>query len=131
MDGLSSAIWWLFRVGENTGINKKEKINMERKFLMNYCSEVIVVDFNIFQAFFSTVYCLRFKEKCTYFCSFLGIFYNRNLQSFSKGQKRYCILTIYNHVSCSPILSEFKLYTQVHSYHKVFKKFLLVTCHCH
>lgn len=38
---------------------------------------------------------------------------------------------------CSPILSEFKLYTQVHSYHKVFKKnpscnmsLPLRSCHC-
>ena len=52
---LSDAIWWLFRVGENSVINhrkkKKQKINMGRKLLMNYCSEIILIDHNIFQTF--------------------------------------------------------------------------------
>lgn len=43
--GLFNAIWWLFRVDENTVINTKssEEINM------NYCSEIILIDPNIFQ----------------------------------------------------------------------------------
>lgn len=55
--GLSSAIWWLFRVDENSVIitERTEKTKMRRKLLMNYCSEIILIDPNIFQTFFSNL----------------------------------------------------------------------------
>ena len=62
--GLSNAIWWLFRVGENSVINhrkKKKKINMGRKLLINYCSEIILILTIIFSKhLLSPIYCLTF-----------------------------------------------------------------------
>lgn len=61
---LSSAIWWLFWVGDNAVINteSREKISMGRKLLIND-SEIILIDPNIFQTFFSLKFISRGLKK--------------------------------------------------------------------
>lgn len=70
--GLFNAIWWLFRVGENAVINTKsrEEINM------NYCSDVISIDPNIFQPLSPNYWPMFLKSICSVL--FFKNFYNRN-----------------------------------------------------